>query len=182
MLLMRISSARRGREPNRPPDHNPVAFPEGPTAPQRAHGSAGPGENLAGASLRRACIAGHALHQSPQQHAVAPPDRASSWIDPRTRQRNGLRFSSCSPSDWRVVARAAQDQKGKPESPVQRAKRAIPVRLARRVRLAHWVRKGTRALPGRLVRRQRRRGRSGSSVQAARPRPAPRPVTRMRCW
>jgi hypothetical protein len=69
-----------------------------------------------------------------------------------------LRFSSRSPSDWRVVARAAQDQKGKPGSPVQRAKRAIPVRLARRVRLAHRVRKGTRALPGRLVRRQRRPG------------------------
>jgi Collagen triple helix repeat (20 copies) len=53
---MRIASARRAREPNRPPGHNPVAFPEGPTAPQRAHGSAGPGESLAGASLRPAWI------------------------------------------------------------------------------------------------------------------------------
>jgi Collagen triple helix repeat (20 copies) len=61
MRLMRITSARRGREPNRPPNHNPVAFPEGPSAPQRAHGSAGPGESLAGASLHRAGTARLAL-------------------------------------------------------------------------------------------------------------------------
>lgn len=163
MRLMRIASARRARWRSR----------KAPLPP-RAHGNAGPGESLAGASLRRAWIA---LRHSLQQHMVAPPDRAPSWIESRT--RDGLRFSSHSPSDWWVVARAAQDQKEKPASPVQRAKRAIPVR---RARLARRVRKGTPARPDRPVHRQQRWGRCASSVQAARPRPAPRLVTRMRCW
>jgi hypothetical protein len=61
------------------------------------------------------------------------------------------------------VARAAQDQKEKPASPVQRAKRAIPVRRALRVRLAYRVRKGTRALPDRLC------AGSGDGVAAGHP-------------
>jgi hypothetical protein len=42
MRLMRIASARRAREPNLPPDHNPVAFPQGPTAPQEPMGTLAP--------------------------------------------------------------------------------------------------------------------------------------------
>jgi len=79
MLLMRISSARRGREPNRPPDHNPVAFPEGPTAPQEPMGALPPLKTSPGPL----CVA-HALQGMPCTGA-----RNSTWSRRRIEHHHG---------------------------------------------------------------------------------------------